>query len=138
MNCISCSTVRKLFFAPNSPIFQKCWQKKKKLAFSKRFTLKANAVTKEITKSRWRIRCLQSKSTNCIRKIKITRPCDQRFIWLYGRKLLIVCNNPARFGGHMYRGSGDNIFSSGDKIYQVTSNNHVIKGLHDLISRCFL
>ena len=56
------------------------------------------------TRSRWRLRRLRSKPTYGMREIKITRSCDQRVMWLYGRKLLIVCNHPARFGGHPYCG----------------------------------
>ena len=49
--------------------------------------------------------------------------------WLYGRKLLIVCNHSARFGSHRYCGSGDKMFL----IYHVTSRNHAFKGLCDLM-----
>ena len=56
------------------------------------------------TRSRWRLRRVRSKPTYGMIEIKITRSCDQRLMWLYGGKLLIVCNHPARFGGHPYCG----------------------------------
>ena len=59
------------------------------------------------TRSWWRLRHSRSKPTNCIREINITRPRDQRAKWLYGRKLLIVCNHPTRVGGHRDCGSID-------------------------------
>ena len=62
----------------------------------------ANQMCK--TRSWWRLRRLRSKPTYRMREIKITRPFDQKVMWLYGRKLLIVCNHPARFGGHPYCG----------------------------------
>ena len=85
------------------------------------------------TKSRWRLRRLHSKPANRIREIKITRPRDQRVMWLYGRKLLIVCNHPARFGGHIYCGGGGKMFL----LYHVTSRDHVFKGLCDLMDWSF-
>ena len=33
---------------------------------------------------------------------------------MYGGKFLIVCNHPARFGGHCYCGSGDDFSLSRD------------------------
>ena len=74
----------------------------------------------------WR---LYSKPINGIRKIKTSRSRDKRVMRLYGRKLLNGCNDPARFGGHRYCGSGDNMFL----IYYVTSRDHVFKGLCDLM-----
>ena len=46
---------------------------------------------------------------------------------LYGRKLFIVCNHPARFGSHRY--CGVKMFS----IYHVNSRDHVVKALCDLM-----
>ena len=47
----------------------------------------------------------------------LTRPCDKRDMWLYGRKPFTVCNHPAMFGSHRYCGSGDKMFL----IYHVTT-----------------
>ena len=74
---------------------------------------------------RWQLGRLHFKPINRIWEIKITRPHDQRVMWLYGRKLSIVCNHLARFGSHRYCGSGDKMFL----IYNVTSRDHVFKGL---------
>ena len=81
-----------------------------------------------------RDRLLYSKPINGIRKIKISRSRDKRVMRLYGRKLLNGCNHPARFGGHRYCGSGDNMFL----IYYVTSRGHLFKGLCDLMGWNFL
>ena len=37
----------------------------------------------------------------------LARPRDQRVLWLYRRKLLIICNRFAMFGGHMQCDSRD-------------------------------
>ena len=63
----------------------------------------------------------------------LARPLGQRVLWLYGRKLLIVCNCYVRFGVYRHCNSGDMIFL----IYCVTSRDHVFKGLCDFISRNF-
>ena len=78
------------------------------MTIQKRYALQGNT---KITRSRWRLRRLRSKSTNCIWWIKIARSRDQSVIWLYGGKLLIVHNQPG-FTGHRYCGSGDNFFLS--------------------------
>ena len=66
--------------------------------------------------------------------MKITRPRNQKVMWLCEQKLLIVCNHPARFSGHKYCGSGGKMLL----IYHVTSRNHVFNRLRDLISLSFL
>ena len=48
---------------------------------------------------------------------------------LHERKLLIVCNDPGRFGGHMYCDGGDIMSLT----YHVTSHDHVFKGLCDFM-----
>ena len=53
-------------------------------------------------------------------------------MWLYRRKLLIACNQPDRFGGHMHCGSED-IFL----IYHVTSRDHVFNGFCDFMCESF-
>ena len=57
----------------------------------------------------------------------MTRPCGQRVIWLHGRKLLIVCDHPFKFGGHRYCSSGDKMFL----IDHVISRDNVFQGLRD-------
>ena len=47
----------------------------------------------------------------------------------YGRKLFIVCNHPANFGGHRHYGSGDKMLL----IYHMTSSDHVFKELYDFM-----
>ena len=37
----------------------------------------------------------------------LTKLHDQETLWLYGRKLFIVRNQPLKFGGHSYCGGGD-------------------------------
>ena len=59
----------------------------------------------------------------------MAKPGDKRVMCLYGVKLLIVENQPARFGSHRYYGSGDEMFL----ICHVTSHDHVFKGLRDLM-----
>ena len=73
------------------------------------------------TRSRWRLKWVYSKSRNCV---GVTRPRDERFMWLYGRKFLIAYNHTARFGGHRHCGRGDKMFL----IYRVTSRNTCSKG----------
>ena len=51
---------------------------------------------------------------------------------LYGKKLIIVCNHPARIGGHRHCGSGDMLL-----IYHMTSRDHVFKGLCDFKGESF-
>ena len=46
-------------------------------------------------------------------------------MWLYGRKLLIVCNHCVRFGGYTHCGSGDKMFL----IYDMSLRDCVVKGL---------
>ena len=43
-------------------------------------------------------------------------PRDKRAMWLYGKKFLVICNYPVRFGSHKYCGGGDKML-----IYYVTS-----------------
>ena len=40
----------------------------------------------------------------------LTRLLCQGFLWLYWRQLLIVCNQPAKFGGCSHCGSGDRTY----------------------------
>ena len=39
------------------------------------------------------------------------RPRDKRVMLFYEWEPLMVNHHPARFGGHMYCGSGDSVFS---------------------------
>ena len=39
------------------------------------------------------------------------RPRDKRVMLFYEWEPLMVSHHPARFGGHMYCGSGDSVFS---------------------------
>ena len=55
----------------------------------------------------------------------LERPCDQKFVWIYGKKLLIICNQYTRFNGYKHCGSGDIMFL----VYHVASCDHVFKGL---------
>ena len=55
-------------------------------------------------------------------------------MWLYGGKFVIVCNYPAKFGGYRYFGKGDKMFL----IHHVTSRDHMLKGLCDLMDWSFL
>ena len=64
----------------------------------------------------------------------LTRPRDKKTICFYGRKLLIACNHPARFGSHRNCSSGDKMFL----IYSVTSCDHMFKGMCDLMGWIFL
>ena len=97
------------------------------MAIPKRYNLQSTA-----TRSWWQLRLLCSKSINCSREIKITRPRDQRVILLYGRKLLIVCNHHARLRGHRYCGSGDRMFlnchvTSCDQLKFLIVSHHLSK-----------
>ena len=66
----------------------------------------------------WKI-CL--KLANCIREVKIKRSHDQRFMWLYRRKLLIVFSVPATFGHHNHSDSVGKSFL----IYYATSRGFI-------------
>ena len=63
------------------------------------------------------------------------RPCDQRFLWIYGKTLLIICNHYTRFDGYKYCGSGDKIMFLA---YHVVSCDHVFKGLRHFMGESFL
>ena len=63
----------------------------------------------------------------------LARKNDQKVLWLYGRKLLIVCHHPARFGTNRHCGVGDINFL----IYHSPLCNHVFKRLHEFMGERF-
>ena len=58
-----------------------------------------------------------------------TRPRDWSIKWRYEWKLLIVCQHPAKFGGHRHRDSGEMLL-----ICHVVSQGHGIKGPRNIMS----
>ena len=90
--------------------------------------------TKDNKNNKKSVTRLRSKPTDFITEIKVTRPRDQIIMCFYGRKLLVVCNHPARFGNHTHCGSGEKMAL----IYHVTSGDHVFKGFCDLMGWSFL
>ena len=96
-----------VFASLGFPFFRVITQNTRSCCFeTKKITL-FEKVTLKKTRSR-----LRSEPTNRISEIKITGSHDERILWPYGGKLLIVYNHPARFDGHMrrYCGNGDKFF----------------------------
>ena len=137
----------KYFFAPNPPVFRKSLDKGKtnSKTIARRYdiyTLRKSFIrnndlymsfyiglllishTTCQTRSWLRLRHMYFKPKNHKRQIKITRPRNQIATQLYGRKLLIVCNHPARFSSHRYCRSGDKTFI----IYHVTLHDPLFPG----------
>ena len=88
-------------FAPNSLIIRRCSEEGQNSSF------KALYFTSKRNKKSVTTYAFCSEPTNRIREIKITRPRNQSVMSLYGKKVLIVCNHHARFGGNRCCGSGD-------------------------------
>ena len=55
----------------------------------------------------------------------------QRLMWLYGQELIKVGYHPAKFSCHRHSDMGDIMAL----VYHVTSQDHVIKGSCDFMSR---
>ena len=54
----------------------------------------------------------------------LARPCDQRFMWLYGQWLINITHHPVMIGGYMHCGSDDIMIL----VCHVILQNHVIEG----------
>ena len=54
--------------------------------------------------------CGSKDITNLVFLLDLAIPRNQRTLWIYRRKILIVFPHPAKFGSHMHCGSADKMF----------------------------